>query len=107
MSASTVRIELPQDRIAAFCRKWSISELALFGSVLRQDFHPQSDVDVLVSFDRSACWGLLEHAAMQDELSEILARKVDLVSRRAIEASSNRVRREAILASLEPVYVAR
>ena len=107
MPAPTVQIDLPRDRIAAFCRKWSITELALFGSVLREDFRPQSDVDVLVSFAPGASWGLLEHAAMQEELSEVLGRKVDLVSRRAIEASTNRIRREAILASTQAVYVAR
>jgi uncharacterized protein len=107
MSTPTVRIDLPQHELAAFCRKWRITELALFGSVLRDDFRADSDVDVLVSFEPAAQWGLLDHVAMQEALSEILGRRVDLVSRRAIEASSNRIRREAILASLEPVYVAR
>ena len=101
---SSVRIELPADQIAVFCRRWGIVELSLFGSVLRDDFRDESDVDVLVSFAPSAERSLLDHVAMQDELSELLGRKVDLVSRRAIEASSNRIRREAILASLEPIY---
>ena len=102
----TVRVDLPRDRLAAFCRRWSITEMALFGSVLRDDFRTDSDVDILVTFDPGSQWGLLDHAAMQDELSELLGRKVDLVTRRAVEASSNSLRREAILASLEPVYVA-
>ncbi|MGA2035186.1 MAG: nucleotidyltransferase family protein [Thermoguttaceae bacterium] len=107
MSTPTARIGLPRDRLAAFCRKWKISELALFGSVLREDFRPHSDVDVLVSFDSLAEWGLFEHVAMQEELSQLLGREVDLVSRRAIEASDNPIRRQAILDSAEIIYASR
>jgi uncharacterized protein len=107
MPTSTVRIALPEKELTAFCRRWRIAELALFGSVLREDFRPDSDVDVLVSFDASAQWGLLDHVAMQDGLTELLGRTVDLVSRRAIEASDNWIRRKAILDSAETVYAAR
>ena len=101
----TIGIELPQERLANFCRKWQIAELSLFGSVLREDFRPDSDVDVLVSFDPSSSWRLFDQVSMQEELSQLLGRKVDLVSRRAIEASSNWIRRQAILDCLEIVYV--
>lgn len=103
-----MRIKIPIDRnkIADFCRKWKIAEFALFGSVLRNDFRPDSDVDVLVAFKPDAEWSLLDHIIMEEELSAILNRKVDLVSRRAIECSENWIRRKAILETAEPFYVA-
>jgi predicted nucleotidyltransferase len=101
------RIHIDRDKIADFCRRWKITELALFGSVLRDDFCPDSDVDVLVTFAPDAEWSLFDHMDMQEELSVILGRKVDLVSRRAIERSANWVRRKAILSTAEPCYVAR
>ena len=70
-------IEIPKDRIVAFCRRHSIRRLSLFGSILRDDFGPQSDVDVLVEFEPGARTGL-KFFAMQDELTDILGRKVDL-----------------------------
>jgi uncharacterized protein len=84
-----------------------ISELAVFGSVLREDFRPESDVDVLASFEPDAEWSLLDHVAMQEELSGIVGRRVDLISRRAVERSSNGIRRRAILETAEPLYAPR
>ena len=103
----SVRIAIDRERIADFCRRWKIVELALFGSALRDDFRPDSDVDLLVSFASDAEWSLFDHVAMEDELTAMIGRKVDLVSRRAIERSENWIRRKAILGSAEPVYVAR
>ena len=100
------RITVDRERIAEFCRRWKISELAFFGSVLREDFRPDSDVDVLVTFAPDADWGLWDAVAMEDELSAILGRRVDLVSRRAVERSDNWIRRRAILAAAEPIYAA-
>jgi predicted nucleotidyltransferase len=102
---SRIRVELPQENIEAFCRRWRIAELAMFGSVLRDDFKPDSDVDILVTWAPGADWSLFDVVQMQDELSEMLARKVDLVSRRAVERSHNWIRRKAILGSAETVYV--
>jgi len=102
-----IRIELPRDRIAEFCRKWKITELAMFGSVLRDDFRPDSDVDVLVAFADDSRWSLMDLARMEAELKEILAREVDLVERKAVESGENYIRRRHILESVEPVYVAR
>lgn len=99
-------ITIDGEAIATFCRRWKIRELAFFGSVLRRDFRPDSDVDVLVTFHPDAGWGLLDHVQMQDELSEVFGRTVDLVTRRSVEASENWIRREAILASAESVYAA-
>ena len=99
-------ITVPQEQIADFCRRWQITEFALFGSVLRQDFRSDSDIDVLVTFAPSARWGLFDLATMQEELAQIFGRKVDLVSRRGIEASRNYIRRKAILNSAQVVHVA-
>jgi predicted nucleotidyltransferase len=101
------RIDIPKDALAAFCRKWKIAELSLFGSVLRDDFRPDSDVDVLVDFEPQADWGLFDHVTMEQELSEMLGRKVDLVSRRAVESSANADRRRSILAGAERLDVTR
>ena len=102
-----MKIEIPKEKIADFSRKWKIEELSLFGSVLRDDFRPDSDVDLLVTFSPDAEWSLLDHMAMEEELSAIFGRKVDLVSRRAIERSDNYIRRKAILETAQPYYVAR
>lgn len=99
------KFEVPKDRIADFCRRWKITEFALFGSVLRDDFQPDSDVDVLVNFAEDARWSLFDLVSMQEELNVIFGREVDLVSRRGIEHSRNPIRREAILSSAEVVYV--
>ena len=102
-----MNIEIPKDKIADFCQKWKIVELCLFGSVLRDDFRPDSDIDILVTFAPDAEWSLLDHMAMEEELSAIFGRKVDLVSRRAIERSENYIRRKAILETAQPYYATR
>ena len=100
------QIPIDQARIAAFCRKWKIKEFSLFGSALREDFGPQSDVDVLVSFEEGTEWSLLDLVEMKEELGEIFNRQVDLLTRRAVEASGNWMRRRAILEHAEIVYAA-
>ena len=100
------KVSLPKDNIADFCRKWKIVEFSLFGSVLRSDFGPDSDIDILVAFAPDAAWTLLDHVEMQEELEGLLNRKVDLVSRRGIERSRNLLRRDAILRSAEVFYAA-
>jgi uncharacterized protein len=102
---SRVQIELPIDQIEMFCRKWKIRELALFGSVLRDDFRPDSDVDVLVTFEEGEDWDLFDIVTMQEEPESLLARKVDLAEKRWVERSKNYIRRKAILSTLEPVYL--
>ena len=94
---TTLTFPLPTDAIRQFCRRWKIRELALFGSVLRTDFRPDSDVDVLATFTDDADWGLLAHMQMQQELATVLQRPVDLISKHALARSANWVRREAIL----------
>ena len=97
-------IALPQEALAEFCQRWKIRELALFGSALRADFRPESDIDLLVTFDGDAPWGLLAHIQMQNELESILQRPVDLISRRALEDSPNWLRRQAILDTAHILY---
>jgi uncharacterized protein len=98
-------IQIPEEHIIEYCRRWKITEFALFGSVLRDDFRPESDVDVLVSFSDDAHWTLFDHVEMQDELKAMFGRDVDVVSKRAIERSRNAIRRKAILNSAEVIYV--
>jgi hypothetical protein len=105
MQKSSPNIQIPQDRIAELCRRWKISELALFGSVLREDFRPDSDVDVLVTFSPGTRRSLFDLVHLQDEMETLLNRKVDLVERKAVERSENYIRRKHILNSAEAVYV--
>ena len=100
-----LHLEMPQEQIEAYCRKWKIKEFSLFGSVLRKDFKSDSDVDVLVSFFPEARHSLFDHVEMQNELQDILKRKIDLLTRKAVEQSRNYIRRKAILESAEPYYV--
>lgn len=103
---SKVQIELPREKIAEFCRKWQIIELSLFGSVLREDFRPDSDVDVLAAFSAEARYSVFDLIHMEDELKEVFGRDVDLVEKRAIEQSDNYLRRKHILNSARVVYAA-
>ncbi len=98
-------IEVDRERIAGFCRRWRITELSLFGSVLRDDFRPESDVDVLVVFAPEADWGFGDLLQMEEELTEIFGHKADLVEKRLVEQNRNYIVRKHILRSAEPVYV--
>ena len=101
-----IPLELPKKQIIAFCKKWNITELALFGSILRDDFKPESDIDFLVTFTPEADWSLLDHIKMEMELEKILGRKVDIVTKRSIEYSQNPIRKKAILESAKVFYAA-
>jgi uncharacterized protein len=97
----TARIEIPTEEIAAFSRRNRIRKLALFGSVLRDDFTPDSDVDVLVEFEPDARVGL-RFFALEQELSELLGRKVDLNT----PGFLSRYFRDQVIAEAEVAYVA-
>jgi predicted nucleotidyltransferase len=99
-------IVIPTTAIADFCQRWKITEFALFGSILREDFRPDSDVDVLVTFAPSARWSLFDLVTMQEELTSIFGRPVDLLTRNGVAASRNYIRRKAILNSAQVVYAA-
>ena len=92
-------IEIPRDQIADFCRRHRVRKLALFGSVLRDDFSPASDVDVLVEFEPGTKMGL-RFFSLQDELSKILRRTVDLNT----EGFLSRYFRDDVLAEAETIY---
>jgi len=96
-------IDVPMEKIAEFCRKWRIRRLSLFGSVLREDFGPDSDVDVLVSFEPDSTWDLFDLVDMRDELVTLFDREVDLVEE---EGLRNPFRRSSILSTRQVVYAA-
>jgi predicted nucleotidyltransferase len=104
MGMYSANILTPYEQIATFCLRWNITEFALFGSVLRDDFQPGSDIDVLVSFAPDTHWTLFDQVTMQDELQRLFGRHVDLVSKRGIERSRNTRRRNVILRSAEVIY---
>lgn len=101
------QIAIPTGEIASFCDRWKVTELAVFGSILRTNFGPDSDIDLLVSFAPDARWSLFDLVSMQGELQAVLGREVDLVERAAVERSENYIRRKNILSSLEVIYAAR
>ena len=99
-------VRIDREKIAEFCRRWRITELALFGSVLREDFGADSDVDVLVSFAEDAHPGLFDLCRMEDELRALFGRDVDLITRKSVEQSRNYIRREHILKHVETIHAA-
>ena len=101
-----INIDFNKKQISEFCRKWEISNLALFGSVLTDEFGPDSDIDVLVTFASGAKRTLFDLVRMKGEMEEIFNRSVDIVSKRGIESSRNVIRRKEILYSAEDIYVA-
>ena len=103
MTMSTKRLEIPRKPLAEVCHRWMIRELSLFGSALRGDFRPDSDVDLLVVFLPSAPWSSLDLIDLQEELRQLVGHQVDLVEKSALR---NPFRRQAILATRKVVYAA-
>ncbi len=100
------RLNITNDQLAAFCSKWKISRVWLFGSVLREDFRPGSDIDVMVEFADGAIWTLFDLSQMKFELQDLTGREVDMLTRRGVESSRNVYRRSSILGSAEQVFAA-
>ena len=98
------RLGISDAQLEDFCQRWKITELSLFGSALRDDFRPESDIDLLVRYGPAPNRSLVDHVAMERELAELLGRKVDLVSKRGVENSRNWIIRRNILNSAELVY---
>lgn len=98
-------IDLPQAALAEFCRRWKITRLEVFGSALGESFGPDSDVDFLYTMASNARWGFAFMNAW-DELERLVGRKVDLLSRKAVERSRNPYRRRQILKTAKVVYEA-
>jgi uncharacterized protein len=101
------RIPIDPAQIEAFCKKWQITELSLFGSVLREDFGPRSDVDVLVTFAPESRWTLFDVLHAERELGRIFRRRVEIGERSAIEKSENYIIRKNILSTARRIYAAR
>lgn len=101
------RLGISEAELAAFCQRWQITELSLFGSALRADFRADSDIDLLATFAADAHWSIIDHVAMERELAGLLGREVDVLTRRSIERSRNWLLRKNILASAEVVYESR
>ena len=97
------RFIIPRKKIAAFCKHWQVSEFSVFGSAIRKDFGPKSDVDVMIVFEPDAHIGLFEMAEMQVELETLFGRQVDLVEKAGL---INPYRRREILKSARVVYAA-
>ena len=97
------RLGATLEDIAGFCQRWHIIEFSLFGSVLRDDFSSESDIDVLIEFEPDCVLGL-EFVSMADELESMFGRPVDVLTRSAVERSENYIRRKSILESTELVY---
>ncbi len=95
------KIDIPKDKIEDFCKRWKIAEFSIFGSALRDDFSPKSDVDVLISFEPDIPWSLFDWVDMIDELRGILGREVDLVEKSGLR---NPFRRREILSNRQVVY---
>jgi predicted nucleotidyltransferase len=102
----TQNLDLPTSQIKELCDRWQITEFALFGSVLRDDFKPTSDIDVLITFAPNARKGLLTLARIKHELEELFGREVDIATRKSIEQSRNTSRSQTILRSAQVIYVA-
>ncbi len=100
------KLSIPHERLASFCKKWHVVECALFGSVLREDFRPDSDVDILVEFEPESTHSFFDLMQMEDELRAMFGREVDLVEKRAVEQSQNYIRRRHILTHAEPLRIA-
>jgi predicted nucleotidyltransferase len=103
LALSQDRVAVPASALDAFCRKWSVRELSLFGSILREDFSPESDVDVLVAFEPEARRSLFDLVEMKDELTGLIGREVDLVSQGGLR---NPFRRHEILTTRQVLYAA-
>lgn len=100
-------IDISSEKLTNFYQRWKVVEFALFGSVLRADFRPESDIDVLVTFSPLARWSLFDLVRMQQELENIFDRPVDLVERSAIENSPNYIRRRNIIQSAQVIHATR
>ncbi|WP_203457583.1 nucleotidyltransferase family protein [Gloeothece citriformis] len=103
------RLNIPPETLANFCQKNQIRELSLFGSVLREDFNENSDIDLLVVFDSDVTnpMSLMDLVKIQYELEDLIQRKIDLIEKRSVIDSHNWIRRQNILNTAQTIYEAR
>jgi predicted nucleotidyltransferase/uncharacterized protein with HEPN domain len=103
ISVANRHLSLPEDTIRAFCRKWNIRAFRFYGSIMRDDFRPDSDIDILVEFSPDAKPSFFDLGSMQEELEAILCRKVDLADRQSVDRIENYIRRKGMLSGKPPV----
>ena len=101
-----MNLGIPAEKIADFCRRWKIKRLAIFGSAATGELRPASDIDLLVTFSQDADWTMFDHFTMEEELSSLFGRDVDLISIRAVEENPNPISRREILNSARQIYAA-
>ena len=106
MLTSKIRVEIDTERLAVICKQYNVSQIWAFGSVLRDDFNAQSDIDILVEFLPDARITLYKFQQLREELEALFGRKVDLVDKKGIEERSNRLRKEGILGNTLLLYSA-
>jgi len=94
------------EKIADFCKHWKIKRLAVFGSAVRGELRPDSDLDLLVTFATDADWSMFDHYRMENELVELFARDVDLISSRALQENPNWIYRKEIFDNAKVIYAA-
>jgi hypothetical protein len=97
-------LKIPEDKIKHFCQRWKVSELAIFGSALREDFTQDSDVDLLISFEPDIQWGLFDLVNMEIELKSMFGKEIDLVEKNAVVKSDNYIRRKGILDGAQIIF---
>ena len=100
----TPSLDIPEAAVDEFCHRWNITELSLFGSVLREDFDAESDVDILLTLSPNAHWSLFDLVDMKEELTDLFGRKVDIVTRRGLETSQNRRLRDETLSTAKAIH---
>ena len=103
----SARLGITEEELADFCQRWQIAELSLFGSALRDDFRHDSDIDLLVRYEADARWSLIDHIGIEQKLTALLGRTVDLSSKTGVESSKNWIIRRNILESAELIYESR
>jgi len=101
-----MNLGIPEEKIANFCERWKIKRLAIFGSAAKGELRPASDIDLLVTFSQDADWTMFDHFTMEEELSNLFGRDVDLISLRAVEENPNPISRREILNSARQIYAA-
>ncbi|MBD2486700.1 nucleotidyltransferase family protein [Aulosira sp. FACHB-615] len=103
-TAKQLAIPIPMDAIENFCQRWQIAELSVFGSILREDFNADSDIDFLYILKPNIQWRLVDLFSAEEELAKLLGRKIDLVKKSSVEQSHNWLRKQNILSSSQVIY---
>ena len=103
---AVINLGMTSEQMSDFCRRWKVKELAVFGSAAAGKLRPDSDIDLLVTFAPDADWSMFDHYQMEEELTGILGREVDLVSIKAAHENTNPISRREILKSARQIYAA-